>query len=521
MKTLNHKRVVIYTRVSTDEQKENGFSLQDQFSQISMYSERHNWEVLDHYQDDHSAKDFKRPAFQKCLTKIKNKSLRPDLIVVTKIDRFSRDAFDTFEMINQLEKYSVEVFSVMDQQIVNLSNTSSFLQLFMGVGMAQYENLLRSDNTKRGLRQAMRQGRTVCRPPLGYLNDKINKSIIVDTQNAPLVQEGFRMLSTGAYTVEEVRKKLIRKGLKKVCKQTFLNVVRNPYYYGMIVISAWKDDPREEVLGLHTPLISEDLFKSVRRILNGKNKQINGPKTKRPELPLRGFLVCDSCGGNLTGSRSKSRNGDRHFYYHCQKGCKERFRADYANKEFERYLDSFNISMEVLGLYNSILEDVFNHDEVGKLNEIKQLKNNISKVSLKIMSLEDKFLEDQISAEDYGSIKTRLNQDLDSLMNRKNDLSIDESSFQKYFKFGFAVLYNLKDYYKESELDVKRKIVGSIFPNKLVFDKKKYRTAKLNEILSLLTNNINGIGSVVKEKAIISDGLPNMAPPAGLEPATP
>jgi DNA invertase Pin-like site-specific DNA recombinase len=50
--------VVIYTRVSTEDQKENGFSLQDQERRLIKYCSENNFEVIAHYQDDYSAKNF-------------------------------------------------------------------------------------------------------------------------------------------------------------------------------------------------------------------------------------------------------------------------------------------------------------------------------------------------------------------------------------------------------------------------------------------------------------------------------
>ncbi len=70
-------------------------------------------------------------------------------------------------------------------------------------------------------------------------------------------------------------------------------------------------------------------------------------------------MICNVCGKNLTGSITrKKRNGAEFPYYHCQHGCKERFRADLANTEFEIYLATFQIPDEVLLLYNAVLEDV-------------------------------------------------------------------------------------------------------------------------------------------------------------------
>lgn len=71
--------------------------------------------------------------------------------------------------------------------------------------------------------------------------------------------------------------------------------------------------------------------------MDNKNKRINKRVSfrDRDELPLRGILSCSNCGKHVTGSASKSRNGNRYFYYHCLHCSKERFRAETVNQEME------------------------------------------------------------------------------------------------------------------------------------------------------------------------------------------
>jgi len=65
--------VIIYTRVSTDEQAEKGYSLRDQQAKLEKYCAEKGFEIIKHYQDDHSAKTFERPEFQKMLEFISKK----------------------------------------------------------------------------------------------------------------------------------------------------------------------------------------------------------------------------------------------------------------------------------------------------------------------------------------------------------------------------------------------------------------------------------------------------------------
>ena len=94
-------------------------------------------------------------------------------------------------------------------------------------------------------------------------------------------------------------------------------------------------------------------------------------------------------------------------------------------------------------------------------------------------------------------------------------------SYKKYLKFGLSLIGNLKEFYNLAVLEVKQKLIGSIFGGNLVFEKGKYRTTHLNETFALITRNINQLQELKSQKVAKTDDLFNLAPPPGLEPGTP
>jgi DNA invertase Pin-like site-specific DNA recombinase len=100
---------IIYTRVSTEEQNEKGYSLADQEDKLRRFCQNKGIEIIQHFQDAHSAKTFDRPEFKNLLSFIKkNKGLVKKLLVV-KWDRFSRNMEASLTMISQLFKLGVTV----------------------------------------------------------------------------------------------------------------------------------------------------------------------------------------------------------------------------------------------------------------------------------------------------------------------------------------------------------------------------------------------------------------------------
>ena len=61
---------------------------------------------------------------------------------------------------------------------------------------------------------------------------------------------------------------------------------------------------------------------------------------------------------------------------------------------------------------------------------------------------------------------------------------MEKSEYLRYIEYGFTMLSDLNRYYKNADLYVKQKMLGSIFPDRLVFDKKNYRTYQIKPIIN-------------------------------------
>ena len=512
-----NQKVIIYTRVSTEEQKVNGFSLREQEARLRKECNRENNQVIAHYQDDHSAKNFNRPAFQQMLADLKEKRVTANLFLCIRMDRFSRNLQESLKMIQVLKKLGLD-FKVVEGGNFDLDTPENLIPFILNMVLPQVENERRGLNTKRGMRQAQREGRWTGTAPNGYKWYRENdKSLLTPNVKAKLVRLAFEEFAKGIFTSEEIRRKLVKKGLK-CSRSQFSRLLRNPVYIGQIKIERWKDEPEEIVMGLHEPLINEELFNEVQSILEGRIKKSKVRSSRDGKLPLRGFLQCRICGGNLTGSASRSRTGARHFYYHCQKGCRERFRADEANGQFVSFLGDFKIPDEVLTLYYHVMEDVFKKDDAQRENEINTLESQINKFRERINGVEDKFIDNLIDDETYKKAKARYEQDISELLKRKAELESRDSNFLKYVNYGFSLLKDLPEYYLKANIEIKQKLISSIFAEKLVFEDKKYRTSQINEVLALLTSNINHLGIPQNKQAIKKDGLLHRASPRGIEP---
>ena len=102
-------KVICYTRVSTDEQANQGYSLDYQEMQLTQYCELKKYNVMGTYKEDFSAKTFERPEWKKIMRFLKTNKGLVKKIVFSKWDRFSRNAYEAQGMIKILEKFNVMV----------------------------------------------------------------------------------------------------------------------------------------------------------------------------------------------------------------------------------------------------------------------------------------------------------------------------------------------------------------------------------------------------------------------------
>lgn len=471
------ERVITYCRVSTDEQASQGYSLRDQKDKLEKYCSSHGYAVAAHYEEDYSAKTFDRPEFKKLLAFVKkNKGLITKLIFI-RWDRFSRNITDALLVIRELTSYGITCVSI--DQPLDLSIPENKLLLLIYLGSPEIENDRRSINTTMGVRRAMKEGRWCNHAPYGYKysRDEGNKPILVrDGHKADLVIEAFELFATGNYDKQTIRKMLMPKGMT-LSRAAFSSLFHNRLYAGSIVIKADKTEAEVTIKGVHEGLITEELFDRVQAIARGEKDSHSKPKTLKEELPLRGFLECPLCGGNLTGSASRARNGVRHFYYHCQKGCPTRFRADVANDAFDTWLASVSLKAEHTENYIQLFESMFTKDDAERKKGLARVKGEIEKIQESLIKLGKLYVEGKVEDTDYENLKSSYKDEIARLRLEKEEFEIDVSETLKGMEFAFSVLSNLQNLWRELDLEGKRILIGSIIDGKLIFDGVEYRTA--------------------------------------------
>lgn len=477
------KTAILYKRVSTDEQAF-GFSLIDQDKRLTEYCERNGILIAASFKDDFTGKTFNRPGFNQLLSYLNpTKATNPtiDLLLFTKWSRFSRNTAESYQMIKQLLSMGVEVQAI--DEPFDASIPQNLVLKAIQLAIPEMDNLIRSDNTTRGMRRSMKQGRYCATAPQGYVNarDDNNKPILKpDPVKSKLIQKMFDLLATGQYSQQEVRRTMEKQGLK-YSRAQFGNAIRNKIYISKLSIPAYKGEPEEIVNGLHTPLIDEGTFYRVQAVIAGKSRQ-HKVTSLSEEMPLRGFLFCTH-DHKMTGSCSHGHGGNYH-YYHCPNILCERYRADTVNKAYIKLLESYRLEPEIA----EIIEELSLSMLKPEPQVTSALQQQIKAQEQRIQVLQDKYIDGTITPTDYQQIRTRYESQLFDLKQKLSELTITERELTSNFGDVTKLLVNLPDLFREAKPDKKREIISSITPGKLYFENKIVRTSETNSAISLIAN---------------------------------
>ena len=512
------KNVILYVRVSTDEQADKGFSLRDQEQKLLNYCKLNNMNVLELFREDYSAKTFKRPEFKKLTAYCKKNQKSIDELLFIKWDRFSRNTMESYNVINSFRNLGIVVNAI--EQPLDLSVPEQGLMLAVYLSMPEVENHRRSLNVKAGMRRAFLEGRYVASPPKGYSmgRDDSKKPILVPDGNAKFIQEAFELLATGVYNQKEVLDQLCKKGFRS-SKTALARIIRNPIYHGDIHISAFENETEKVVKGIHEPIITTSLFNKVQEIIDGKKKQLGAAHKKvNGKFPLKDFLLCPKCGNPLLASTSRGRS-NYYSYYHCSKPCSTRYRSEDVESWFQNFLGSISLNENAQQvLFAMIKERIAGQTKQNSLGP--KHYETIKNLEDKLIRVQDMFIDGTIDRNGYEQAKKRY-QDILNELKEKESQQNETSAILKTYNQGLKKLKGIDIQFVESDILHKRKLLGSMFPEKFQFKKNEVRTADINPLLLKIASVNKGLkGNKKRDKSKKSD-LSRLVLKAGLEPARP
>ena len=456
---LKGKKAVLYRRVSTTDQKNFGNSLNAQKSALRRFCELNQITVLREFEEDHSAKNFNRPEFNRLLHFVTTNRKEVDLVLFTQWDRFARSLHEVLNMIQTLYKLGIEVNATSNP--IDPNDPYQYLAQILPLAMADGENRIKSDRVIIGMRQGLKDGRYNNKAPKGYINarDDEGKPLIQpDPACAQLVTDLFEEYAQGQLSQNQLLKNERFKDLK-LSKSNLSRMLCNPTYAGKVFIPAYRDEPDQLIDGRHVALVNWRTFQQAQDRISGRIRSKDKPGTLNGFFPLRGHLKCPSCGGNLTGSRSRSKTGKYHYYYHCnpRKGCNYRLPVEQYHAALNTLLAGLQPPDEIKRVFQRILEDHFDAQDEKHFRRVAKLEKTITD----LMEKKERMIEKLIAGELDDKIIQRAIEKIDS-DSRDNEallsqLNEKDNGIDDFLEFGMTLLSHLERIPRKGQLQVGRK----------------------------------------------------------------
>jgi site-specific DNA recombinase len=320
---MSNKKAVIYARVSTEEQANQGYSIKAQRDMLYQFAKQRNIDIIDEYIDEgKSGKSISgRPQMQKLLKDIEKGHF--NIVLIYKLDRLARSTKDSLEISDRLARHNIQLMSYSE----NIDTSSPGGKMFFTVmsSVAEMERGQIVERVKMGMNQRAKQGKWNGGICFGY--NVVDKELTINQEEARIVKEIFELADKG-YGYKKIVGILNEKGYKtkkgkKFSTNSLKTILDNPIYIGKIRFNQhenWSDKRRKGkskdpiiVDGTHQPIISKDLWYRVQQ--KRKSRSFRPAQSSKPYFLSR-LIRCPQCGHGMVSGKSR-RDGKSYRYYHC------------------------------------------------------------------------------------------------------------------------------------------------------------------------------------------------------------
>ena len=299
---------VIYARYSSDNQREE--SIEGQLRECKEYADKNGINLIGTYIDRaFSAKTDSRPQFQQMIHDSATHTF--EAVLVWKLDRFSRNRYDSAHYKRILKNNRVHVVSVTEP----ISNTPEGIMLeSLLEGMAEYYSADLAEKVSRGHKENALKAKFNGGPvPLGYRIDS-EQHYQLDPATAPVVQEAFRRYADGE-SIKAIWTDFNGRGIRTslgrpFTKGSFQTMLKNRRYLGEY---RYKDTVVPDAI---PAIIDPELFEQVQRRCD-IHRQAPAHNKADVHYLLTTKLFCGKCGTMMAGESGRSHTGTVHYYYKC------------------------------------------------------------------------------------------------------------------------------------------------------------------------------------------------------------
>lgn len=256
-------RTAIYTRVSTEDQAKEGFSLDAQLDRLRSYCKSRDWTIAGEYIDDgYSGRYINRPAYKKMIQEMD----KWDMLLVIKMDRIHRNSKNFMLMMEDLNKNNKSFTSMTE----SLDTSTAMGRFVMDIiqRIAQLESEQIGERVYFGMKQKAKinAGNLGFNIPYGY--DYSKGKLIVNSNEKMIVDQIYSMYLEGNSMVKIAsflnKNHIPTKQNRTWGSETVSKILKNPLYIGKFHWETYEHD------NVYPSIITEEKFNNVQQKISSR-----------------------------------------------------------------------------------------------------------------------------------------------------------------------------------------------------------------------------------------------------------
>ncbi len=446
------KYVACYCRVSTDEQKKFGFSIQAQKDALEKYCKINNYKYEFYIDEGISASSMKK---REALNEMLNKCNVYDMILFTKLDRLSRNVLDA-NTINKILQNNNCTMKAIDEEDIDTTTADGTFIFNLKVSLAQREIEKTSERINFVFKNKRERGEvTSGTKKYGY--DIINKKFEINTKEAENIINLYKYFIIVNGNIAETYKYFI-KHFNGKGQDALYKYLRETSYIGK-----YKLYRKNIYIDNYIPRIMDDeLFNSVQNLLKKAEKKSN--RITVPSI-FTGIIRCGICNHRMC--RSQDTRGKKNIIrYICDNSSRRKvgsmeYKCSNHKSIREEYIENY-----LLQKAKTLAQEyVISNTIIPTHQEQKDLSKEIQIIEKKIYKLKDLYLDDLIDKNSYIYDYNSLNHKLNEL--KKQTTVVKKNDFSNLKKF---INTDLDSIYKKLSVDEKRNLWLNTIDNIIVID---------------------------------------------------
>lgn len=513
-----NKKIALYSRVSTSEQSERGYSIHEQ-EQVLIKEVVKNFPGYDYETYTNSGISGKnidgRPAMKRLLEDVKANKI--EMVLSWKLNRISRSMRDVFNIIHDFKEHGVGYKSISEN--IDTSNTSGEVLVTMFGLIGSIERTTLISNVKMSMNAKARSGEAITGRVLGYklsLNPMTQKNdLVIDENEANIIREIFDLYLNHNKGLKAITSILNKKGYRTINQKPFSvfgvkYILNNPVYKGFVRFNnhqnwavkrrSGKSEENDVILvkGKHEAIISEATFDQVHEKLASKSfkpgRLIGG------DFYLRGLIKCPECGNNMVCRRTyyntkKSKERTIKRYYICSlfnrsgsSACHSNaINADVVERVINVHLNRILSQQHVIKqIATNVIDELKrkHNSENDSMYDINSLEKQKSKIKTQQERLLELFLDDQMDSEMLKTKQSQMNEQLallDKQLNeakKVNEHQVKAPNFDKLKSRLTMMISRFSVYLREASPEAKNQLMKLLIDSIEITKDKKVKLVR-------------------------------------------